>query len=170
MDYSKLDQYFERFEVMCLENSWHGGARYKELWEQAESKEEFLKLIAKDPEVRYKQATAILFKNDFHYLRDFFGDEEFKTYSDVGGVKVGNDTFNVVVPNGYGDGVTRCRMVEKGTPWPSDAFTFWGCINGTDINIYEYDCGSDVERHLDGTRYGCFYNGTGSFVVFERWD
>ena len=45
--------------------------------------------------------------NHWYRIRELFGDRCFKTASDVGSLLVGNEEFQVLIPNGYGDGTTR---------------------------------------------------------------
>lgn len=118
-----------------------------------------------------RQAYAVLAKEYkpsemWMMLRKNLGDRVFKTTSDAGSVKVGSDAFSVLLPNGRGDGVTRCAIVDCGS-WCSNFLTFFTSIQGDAINIYSYDCGSSVAKTIKG-RYGVYY-GDG-FVVFEKWD
>lgn len=91
----------------------------------------------------------------------------FYTFSDAGGVLVGNEDFSVVVPNGRGDGRTKV-FIGKEIP---DGLDFFGCVKGT-FNIYNYDCLSEedldknIECKLEG-RYGVYYGYGG--VYFDKW-
>ncbi|UXI83412.1 hypothetical protein NYZ94_00240 (plasmid) [Ligilactobacillus salivarius] len=38
--------------------------------------------------------------------------DEFNTTSDLGGVLIGNTDWQVLVPNGYGDGTTKVHIIE----------------------------------------------------------
>ena len=91
------------------------------------------------------------------------GDKVFKTVSDIGGVKIGNDKFTVIIPNGYGDGDTRIAIVNRGEI-NDNMFNFFTFIEG-DINIYSYDCGDDVVKTISG-KYGVYY--WEGFVIFEK--
>lgn len=100
-------------------------------------------------------------------MRKFLGERQFKTSSDAGGVKVGTDGFSMIIPNGYGDGITRVAIVGKNELPQSDILRFFTSVKGEKINIYSYDCGEGVSRTMSG-RYGIFH-GEG-FVVFEKWE
>ena len=54
-------------------------------------------------------------RNHWYRIRELFGDRCFKTASDVGSLLVGNEEFQVLIPNGYGDGITRVAVFNKGT-------------------------------------------------------
>ena len=46
-------------------------------------------------------------ENHWYRVRELFGNRCFKTASDVGSLLVGNEEFQALIPNGYGDGITR---------------------------------------------------------------
>jgi hypothetical protein len=95
--------------------------------------------------------------------------KQFKTYSDIGSVLVGNDNFSVALQNGYGDGETLVRVYEIGEKVP-DGAKFNTSVQGT-FNIYNYDCSDrneeDVVATLSG-RFGVYYGY--SSVFFEKWE
>lgn len=93
------------------------------------------------------------------------GDKQFKTESDTGGIKIGNNGFTIIIPNGYGDGITRVAILEK-EEMNNCTFDFFTSVFGS-INIYDYDCGNEVECTING-RYGIYSKG--GFVVFEKWN
>lgn len=53
-------------------------------------------------------------RNHWYRIRELFGDHCFKTASDVGSLLVGNEEFQALIPNGYGDGITRVAIFNKG--------------------------------------------------------
>lgn len=123
-------------------------------------------------DLRNQQAYAVLserFRPEGHWIRirKNLGARVFKTMSDAGGVRVGNDSFSIVIGNGRGDGVTRVAVLKKGE-WNDSFLNFKEMISGNEINIYDYDCGGSVAVTLEPSRYGV-YTGNG-FVVFEQWD
>jgi len=93
------------------------------------------------------------------------------TLSDAGSVKIGNDNFSVLIPNGYGDGDTKVIIVSNIDCESFKSFKFFTSIKGN-INIYNYDCDSPcleskVIETIKGW-YGVYYkDGT---VLFEKWD
>lgn len=71
----------------------------------------------------------------------------FRTSSDAGSVRVGNDSFDVLIPNGYGDGYTTVIVgdPEEERIIGADDRNFWSIINGQDFSVYYSDCGNDDE-------------------------
>lgn len=102
---------------------------------------------------------------DWYKIRGQIGDDCIKTLSDAGAVKVGNKNFQILIPNGHGDGITRVGVVKPGQV-SCEELNYFSVIEGQDINIYDYDCtdGEACER-ISG-RYSIYY-GEG-FVVFEK--
>lgn len=85
------------------------------------------------------------------------GAELFHTTSDAGGVLVGNETFRVLIPNGYGDGATLVGVLKDPTVVIEDSwgFRYWTSIQveeSVNIGIYDYDCSSgsleDIDEYL----------------------
>lgn len=85
--------------------------------------------------------------------------------SDAGSVKIGNDSFTILVPNGYGDGFTDVVVLSVDEDFEKDGFRFFTSVDGT-FNIYSYDCGDKVKLTISGN-YGIYYKD--GFVVFEQW-
>ena len=92
----------------------------------------------------------------------------FKTTSDAGSVRIGNDYFKVLVPNGYGDG---CTVVIVGEYEDEDAIAedggkFWSIINGKDFSVYCSDCGNedDVATTLSGKYYVYILGDTKKYI------
>ena len=92
--------------------------------------------------------------------------KKYKTMSDMGSVLIGNDKFQVAIPNGVGDGMTKLLIFEEGE---FNAYNkkFFTSFQGKNIKVYAYDCEpTDVVALISG-RYGAYYSdGT---VYFERW-
>lgn len=103
---------------------------------------------------------------DGHWARvyDMLGKNWRETESDADGLKIGNDEWTILIPNGSGDGETRYGVVED-RGFNPDMMEYFTEVEGT-FNIYSYDCGSDIDMTLHG-RYG-IYNCNG-FIVFEKW-
>ena len=49
----------------------------------------------------------------WYRVRSVIGDRVVRTLSEVGGFLVGNEKFNVCIPNGYGDGMTRLAVFSR---------------------------------------------------------
>lgn len=102
-------------------------------------------------------------KQVWYAIRAEFGDSCFKTSSDAGGVKIGNDAFHLIVPNGYGDGETRCAIVNKEAFGCRRLMQYFTQVSG-DFNVYSYDCGDDIAKTLNGNYHIYFYEGLVAFV------
>lgn len=138
---------------------------YIPLWEKAKDCEEFKRFCKESKELRMEQAVGELLKDDWSFKRSMLGDECKKTDSDAGGIKVGiKDKFTLIIPNGYGDGVTRYAVLERGE-FNTHCFNYFASISGTDISIFSYDCGDDVKETLSG-RFHIYYSS--GLVIFER--
>ena len=82
------------------------------------------------------------------------------TYTcDAGSLKVGNDEFQMLIGNGYGDG---CFNVTISDEQPEGDWEFVGSFQGKNVNIYSYDCASHPIHNVTGTvhvyrNYGYMY-------------
>lgn len=116
--------------------------------------------------------------NHWYRIRELFGDRCFKTASDVGSLLVGNEEFQVLIPNGYGDGITRVAVFNKGTSDYGVAFRIMSdmmdshrgpCLQGK-FNIYPYDCCNPTVdepcKTLEGRYYAYYYDGLIAFVEY----
>jgi len=138
------------FQKQCLTNPFNGGEKFAKLWRKAKDLNEFLFLCRTDEELKTTQGVAELFKNDWRFLRSQLGDKCRKTMSDVGGLKIGNNNFEIIIPNGMGDGETRYAVFEPEEKVNTAAFNYWTLIKGKNIKIYSYDCGYDVLETISG--------------------
>lgn len=86
------------------------------------------------------------------------------TCSDVGSVKIGNDNFNILVPNGCGDGCTTMLILGKNEE-PRENSHYICTIEG-DCGIYSYDLGDEVIYQMYG-KYN-IYNSHNGVVVFKK--
>ena len=162
-----------KFLKACLPlETWQEGqSEYletKAMLDRAQTSEEFIRLLLNSDTMCGTQIYAELSKSQpdhWKRVRDSI-DNWISTYSDAGGLKIGNEYFSITVPNGYGDGDMKYAVVGRGC-LNHDMLEFWTVIQGNQINIYDYDCGSDIIETLDG-RFGVFY-GYG-FIVFEKWN
>lgn len=122
---------------------------------KAKNTEEFIDLyLACDEEIG-TQFHAELMKRErpnlvWKTIRGIFGDRQFKTEADAGSVKVGNENFSVLIPNGYGDGFTRVAIFSKEEFLAECYMNFLTLISGTNISIYSYDCGDEVCKVING--------------------
>ena len=167
----KMEEFYKTEEITyycknCLSNECNSDV-YRELWEKAKDIEEFKKLVREDKRVRLLYGTNEPLGDDWHYLRSILGDKQFKIKSDLSGVKVGNESFSIIIPNGLKDGdkETRVAVLNLSENNPK-AFEFLTSIQGK-FNIYADDFGYDVAKTMEG-RYGIYYNK--GFVVFEKWN
>lgn len=134
--------------------------------EKAESVEEFKSLIFGDKSLRLSQGFAELCKEaDDYYERveKFLGENIRRTYSDAGSLKLGNSSFSILIPNGYGDGVTQYAVLGE-KEWNDNLLKFLTQVEGK-FNIFSYDCGNEVQETVRG-KFNIF-SGAG-IVVFQR--
>lgn len=87
------------------------------------------------------------------------------TYSNVGSVKIGNDNFNILVPNGYGDGCTTVLILGKNEE-PRESNHYICTIDG-DYSIYSYDLGIDEVIYKIHGKYN-IYNSHNGVVIFKK--
>lgn len=131
--------------------------------------DEFIDKFLEEDGFKLTQAYAELIKRErpeeaWYYIRGMFGNRSKKTVSDAGGLKIGNGNFSIIIPNYSGDGYSRYAVVRK-YEINTGIFNFFTSIEG-EINIYSYDCGSEILETLTG-RYGVYvYQG---FILFEKW-
>lgn len=153
-----FDEYAQEFE------------KFKMYWEQAESVDDFKKLVFADSELKLTQGYAALSKeSDGHWyrVREMFGDRQFKTESDGGGVLVGNESCQIHVSNGHGDGTSRVAIFKNGEINDNMMVLHPTSINVlTSMNIYSHDSGpEDVVATLEkGTYFTYSYEGFVAFV------
>lgn len=152
------------FTKKCICNKFGKKDIYMELWEKSETVDDFKKLVWDEERLLTQQATGEMFKHDWYFKRKILGDKQIKLYSDVGGVKVGTDKFSIIIPNGYGDGITRFAILNE-DEMNDSVFSFFTLLEGNEINVYEYDCGDEVLYTLNG-RYASYY--ADGFVVLVK--
>lgn len=145
-----------------------------EIWKCAKNFEEFKKDFLAQENLRKYQGYWVFAKDvlsswEYRYkLISYFqelGGEYFKTVSDCGSVKIGNQNFNINISNKYGDGETNVVVLEKNVS--INGLDFVTNCNGN-FNIYLYDCSkNDVVYNCSG-EYG-IYNFE-KLVVFVKWN
>lgn len=121
-------------------------------------------------------------KNHWYRIRELFGDRCFKTASYVGSLLVGNEEFQVRIPNGHGDGTTRVAVFNKADSdfdVNSDydvAFRIMPDMMDSgpylygEFNIYPYDCSDPTVdepcKTLEGRYWTYYYDGLIAFVEY----
>ena len=94
---------------------------------------------------------------------------KYTTISDCGGVKIGNEHFSVIVPNGYGDGETNVYVFIGGSLTKDDPAHYFGAIKGDDIKIYGSDCSDDpddVVATISGSYWVYYFGGNHNGNVY----
>ena len=89
---------------------------FKKYWEEAKTIAEFKKKVFADTSLKLSQGYAELSREcEDHLCRvsEMFEQRQFKTGSDRGSVMIGNDDFQILIPNNYGDGITRVAIFEE---------------------------------------------------------
>lgn len=140
------------------------------LLDRSDNMEHFENLIKQSRDARLTQFAGELLKYDREFVESFATSSDFViTSSDAGGVKIGNESFRVIVPNGYGDTDENIvAIIKESDAFNNSAFEFWSTIEGENINIYDYDCGDTVVMKLPKGRYGIYYNDR--VIILQKWD
>ena len=163
------------FAKKCLLNSSFPEKveRVKMHWGKAKSVEEFKELVFADHELKLTQGYAELSKESeghWYRVREMFGDRQFKTDSDCGGVLIGNEDYLILVSNGCGDGVTRVAVFEE-KDFNSDMMRLnpTSFKVATEMYVYGYDCStSRIVKTLDPGSYWTYYwNGFVAIVKYR---
>ena len=134
-------------------------------WAFAQTVEGFKTLVFGDERLFNHQAYAELSKETSGHTRRILDrlDNIIMTDSEAGGLKIGNNAFSIVIPNGKGDGTTKVSIVEK---FNRNMLEYFTTVEG-DINIYSHDCGDEVVRTIDGIYSIYYHNG---IIIFVRED
>lgn len=154
----------------CIFNNWVKG--YDEIMQHlhnAVDTEDFINKILGDPELATTQAYAEVSKKlrpDSHWyrVREMFGDNVIKTSSDAGSVKIGVDNMSILVPNGYGDGISRVAIFDNSEAFNDSMMSYFTTVRGKDIIIYDYDCGDVAATTISGRYAIYYYSGLVAFV------
>lgn len=129
-------------------------------------------------EISYKDLIFLMHwaeEDNWMKIRKLFGEKCFKTFSDRGGVLVGNDNFQTLIRNGRGDGITRVAVLPL---TKFDDYRFWSNLMvDTEIlldgqfNIYFDDCSiNEVCRTLNGKYTVYYYDGLVLFLEIEKYE
>ena len=141
----------------------------KEVLQTAENTEEFINLFLANKDFKKTQGYQELLKYErpeqaWYFVRENFSEKCLKLNSDAGGVKVGNDDFSIIIPNGYGDGITRVAIFENNDFYCDNLMTYFTLIKCERCHIYDYDCGGLPQVELNGYYSIYFYDGLVAFV------
>jgi len=122
----------------------------------------FLNLIEENP---YTQLTEVFFdyydRTILEHIKSQVNANWYFTSSDAGSVKIGSEDFNILIPNGYGDGTTEVIVTHGAAHVP---LRFYTTVQGN-FYIYDHDCGDTVETELNGS-YSIYTQD--QTVVFEK--
>lgn len=139
----------------------------KEIADKSNTTEEFIDSFIEDERTHRTQLYAELLKRErpdkrWYAIREMFGERQFKTVSDAGGLLVGDKTFGLIIPNGAGDGITRVAVFDEPSEFNGDLMMFFTNISG-EFGIYPYDC-EDLSncrpiRILNGRYFAYYYSG-----------
>lgn len=138
-------------------------------WEKADSLNQFETFVFSDERLVNNQGYAELSKecdNHWYRVREMFGEKCFKTCSDAGSVKVGNENFSIKISNNCGDGETRIAVFRKDDSFNEHMMNTEGTSLHGKFNIYSYDCGDDIFMSLEGDYFVYTFEG---LVAFVEW-
>ena len=155
-----------------VKTGFHYSEMVSNLLDNSSFVDEFINKVITASELKTTQLYAELIKMErpemrWKAIRGMFGNKCFKTESDVGGVKVGTDTFSVVVPNGRGDGTTRVAVFEDESGFNGNLMEYSGISLHGDSVIYYYDCGNTPTKKLSGNYLVYYYDGLVAFVKYR---
>lgn len=155
------------FAKLCMANrNFPHYETFFKYWVGAENVDDFKKRVFQDSALVDTQGYRALSKESKGHkerLEAVLKDDLFDTYSERGALKLGNDKFSVMIPNGFGDGKMQVAVVEQGRV--DSMMDFFTIVEG-EINIYSDDCSNKVKKSLCGTY--AIYNYSG-IVVLEEW-
>lgn len=81
------------------------------------------------------------------------------TISDAGSVKVGSDSFSVLIPAGDGDGESAYCVYtqqELDADKINTADLYYFTLLSGQFSVYDYDCGDTISATLEG-RFNVYY-------------
>lgn len=152
----KQDLTLDPFTIRCLFNGSFPDTCEKvfDHLHEADDQKEFTSLILNDPSLKQTQGYAELSKEDSddnHYerIRDMFH-TIIVTISDIGSVRIGNEQFNVLIPNEYGDGPTQVGFADAQDEAFNDSMMRHYTSVGGQFHIYDHDGGGAVTDVIDG--------------------
>lgn len=148
----------------------------RSLIRKATDTEELIDLIVSCDDLRGTSERAAIMQYErpsliWKEIRGIMGNRCFKTESDAGAVRVGTETFSVLIRNCRGDGTTRVAVLEEEpeelTGLLHTVMLFQTTVEG-DFDVYDYDCaGGRPIMQLSG-RYGAYsYDG---LVILIKWN
>ena len=176
----------KNFTIQCLLNDYFQECRNAclEILGKVDSIDEFIEVFLSRKDLRKyqgywklaeEQGTNKLRNMAIKYLEDNRNGNGVDiryatTISDKGCIKVGNDSFSIGISNQYGDCFDNVVYVveKKNSGLSFDFAKFITDIEGTEMYIYDYDCGTDKVIKLNGTRYGVY--AMEKLVIFEKWN
>lgn len=149
------------FTVGCLLNEsiydYEGSVKIIEkYYDESNNLNEFTKKVLDDERLENNQGywELVKEKDSENYnvrvlkLLKKISDNYFKTESDAGSLKIGNSSFSTLFSNGYGDCENLVFIINKEISL--QCLEFKTTIEGSEINIYEYDCGNNIIETLRG--------------------
>ena len=159
------------FTKQCvLNDSQYGFAEICKIIRAAKNTEDFAAKFLSDKRFIKNQSYQEVVKrcgNPWMFVREMFGDNCKKTFSSAGSLKVGNEAFSILLPNGRGDGCTRYAILEEKDFYANSIMKFFTSINGG-FDIYSYDCGNEVVEHIEGCFFIYYYDGFIALVKSEE--
>lgn len=160
----------EKFFMATLKD-WNGNVKevFKPFYTD-EPVEMMKRVLEHASECGMTQSYAVASKLSEHHwsnIRKMIGDKRKYAECDAGSLKIGNESFSILIPNGEGDGTMRYAVYAEGEEFNDDMLNFFTSVEGEVIDIYGYDCGFSVAEKLPAGRYG-IYQGYG-FVVIKKW-
>lgn len=160
-----------------FKEEWQEGAdeynnAVKELISASANTDEFVQKYLANSEWKKGQCYQAMLKKYkpekiWLFIREMFGDKSRKTISDTGALKIGNENFNVLINDSFGDGVTRYAILNKDEFYAGNLMNYFSIIKGK-FNIYSYDCSDDIKEKLEGSYHIYYYEGLIALVDMNQ--
>lgn len=101
-------------------------------------------------------------------IRGLWDEDCFETLSDAGSLKVGGGGMTALISNHVGDGTNECGITsDDSQSWKLDTLMEQADVTlRGDIDIYTYDCGSNVLKTISGDFFVYIYD---NMFTFVRW-
>lgn len=143
--------------------------RIEEILEESKNPDDFIRRLCNEESLNGFYAIAKITKEympqeHWYKVRGLLGGKIFKTDSEMGSVKIGNDNFSILIPNGYGDGTSRVAVLDKEEFPVGDYLDYFTTIKGK-FYIFRCDWSENViPEQLDGEYAVYSWNGFVAFV------
>ena len=175
----EVDNSRDNYLIRCVFPETYSEEKYNvfnSICRKAKDFDDFLNLYLENETFKYSQGAYELYKKFFakdlwFKLRSFLGNKCRKTCSDIGSLKIGNDTFSIFISNGYGDGVTRYAIFDHQPEWADwfgSSFEVFEVKGNNSVFVYDYDCGNNKTEPIPKGKY--FAKSYSGLILIYKYD